>query len=127
MSRYTVLIDDNFHYQDESERITHGTFATAVEAIAECKRIVDEDLKGLLQPGITAPALYARYMGFGDGPFVVPVDPNDPRVPFSAPAYAEQRCKVMGAKTPILIPADEDVTAEYAGTVFSIVGVKPTK
>jgi hypothetical protein len=29
---YQVLIDDNFHYQDESERVKHGVFATPEEA-----------------------------------------------------------------------------------------------
>jgi hypothetical protein len=29
---YLVLIDDNFHHQDESERVKHGVFATPEEA-----------------------------------------------------------------------------------------------
>jgi hypothetical protein len=33
---YQVLIDDNFHYQDESERVKHGVFATSEEAVAAC-------------------------------------------------------------------------------------------
>jgi hypothetical protein len=63
---YKVLIDDNFHFMDESERIQHGVFATADEAIAACKLIVDECLKPMLQPGMTATALYVQYKGFGD-------------------------------------------------------------
>jgi hypothetical protein len=38
---YQVLIDDNFHYQDESERVKHGVFATSEEAVAACRSIVD--------------------------------------------------------------------------------------
>jgi hypothetical protein len=39
--RYKVLVDDNFHYQDEGERSEHSVFSTADEAIAACKAIVD--------------------------------------------------------------------------------------
>jgi hypothetical protein len=104
---YKVLIDS-------SDRV----FATADEAVAACKRIVDE----CLLPGTTAAALYES---FGDGPLIVPVDPADALVAFSAWAYAKERCEVLGARPPIVIPADEDVTADYVGTVISTVGVKP--
>jgi hypothetical protein len=40
----TVFIDDNFDYQNESERVTHGVFETADEALAACRHIVDEFL-----------------------------------------------------------------------------------
>jgi hypothetical protein len=128
VSRYKVLIDDNFHYMNEEYRDTAGVFETAAEAIAECKEIVDDCLKPMLQPGMTAAALYEQYEGFGDDPFIVPVDPNDAPVAFSAWAYAKQRCQVLGAKPPLVMPDGcEDVTAQYEGTVISIVGVKPTK
>jgi hypothetical protein len=110
---YKVLFDD---------KLTNDVFDTADEAIAACKLIVDE----LLQPGMTATALSEQCARFNNGPFVVPVDPNDPPVPFSAWAYAKERCQVLGAKPPLVFPADwEDVTAEYSGTVLGIVGVKP--
>jgi hypothetical protein len=92
---YKVLIDDNFHYMDEDERVTHGVFGTADEAIAACKQIVDECLAPMLQPGITAAALYDQYEGFGDDPFIVPVDPTDAPVAFSAWGYAKERCEVL--------------------------------
>ena len=99
----------------------------ADEAIAACKRIVDECLEAMLLPGMTATALYEQYEGFGDDPFVMPVDPNDAPVAFSACAYAKERCQVLG-RTPLVFPADwEDVTADQAGAVISIVGVKPPK
>lgn len=65
-----TTIDDNFHFMDESERIQHGVFATAEEAIAACKLIVDERLEPMLQPGIAATALYDQYKVFGDDPFI---------------------------------------------------------
>lgn len=68
--KYRVLIDDNFHYQDESERITHGQFKTAAEAIAACKAIVDEFLAGAFEPGMSVTDLYGLFTGFGPDPFV---------------------------------------------------------
>jgi hypothetical protein len=121
---YKVLIDD---FMNEDHRETGGVFETADEAVAACKRIVDECLKPMMQPGMTATALYEQYEGFGDDPFVVSVNPNDVPAAFSARTYAKQRCQVLGVKPPILIPADEDVAADYVGTIISIVGVKPLK
>ena len=37
MSRYKVMVDDNFHHMDEDERYQHGVFLTAEEAISACK------------------------------------------------------------------------------------------
>lgn len=95
MAGYKVLIDDNFHFTDESERITHGMFATADEAIAACKLIVDECLEPMMQPGMTAAALYEQYKHFGDDPFIMPVDTKEARVGFSAWEYAKEQCQVL--------------------------------
>jgi len=38
MPYYRVLINDNAHFMDESERTDHGVFADADEAIAACKK-----------------------------------------------------------------------------------------
>jgi hypothetical protein len=92
---YEVLIDDNFHYQDESERVSHGVFATADEALAACRSIVDGFLTDAFKPDMSPDALYKYYMGFGDDPFVVPVDPKDASVRFSAWEYAKERCAVI--------------------------------
>jgi hypothetical protein len=35
---YKVFVDDNFHYQDPSERYCAGEYETATEALAKCKR-----------------------------------------------------------------------------------------
>jgi hypothetical protein len=89
---YRVLIDDNFHYQDESERVQHGVFATAEEALAACRSIVDGFLIDALKPGMSADALYESYTAFGEDPFIVPVDPGEAPVMFSAWEYARRRC-----------------------------------
>lgn len=68
---YKVQIDDNFHFMNEDYRVTSGVFSTPDEAITACKLIVDECLKPMLQPGMTATALYEQYKGFGDDPFIV--------------------------------------------------------
>ena len=50
MPSYKVLINDNAHYMDESERADHGVFANADEAVAACKKIVDDDLNAMWKP-----------------------------------------------------------------------------
>jgi hypothetical protein len=94
---YTVFIDDNFHYQDESERVTHGQFETAEEAIAACRSIVDDFLVGAFEPGMSATVLWDVYRDFADDPFIVPVGPNGAPVIFSAWDYARERCEVLAA------------------------------
>src|SRR5260370_24230843 len=91
MPSYKVLINDNAHYMDKSERADHGVFANADEAVAACKKIVDDDLNAMWKPGTTARELYRLYVAFGPYPFVVPHSPNDPAVEFSAWTYAKKR------------------------------------
>jgi hypothetical protein len=94
---YQVLIDDNFHYQDESERVQHGMFATADEALVACRSIVDDFLDGAFKPGMSAESLYGLYTSFGEDPFIRAVDPKDAPVTFSAWEYARRRCEEMAA------------------------------
>ena len=94
---YQVLVDDNFHYQDESKRVKHGVFATPEEAVAACQSIVDGYLTDAFRPGMTADALFESYTSFGEDPFVVPVSPRDAPVKFSAWNYARQRCSEIAA------------------------------
>ena len=98
MSRYKVMVDDNFHYMEEDKRYQHGVFPTAEEAIAACKSIVDSDLAGFIKPGMTASELYQAYTDFGRDPFVVCVKPDDERVRFSAWTYAEERSSVVASQ-----------------------------
>ena len=95
MPSYKVLINDNAHYMDESERADHGVFANADEAVAACKKIVDDDLNAMWKPGTTAKELYRLYVAFGPDPFVIPLNPSDLDVRFSAWTYAKGRCKQL--------------------------------
>jgi hypothetical protein len=90
-ARYKVLVDDNFHYMAENERCEHGVFSTAEEAVASCKRIVDDDLENQFKQGMTADELYEAYVMFGEDPFVVALNPADERIDFSAWQYAKER------------------------------------
>jgi hypothetical protein len=69
--KFAVFVDDNFHYMDESERYKLGEFDTFDEAVAACKRIVDEFLLTGLGPTITAEVLFKSYTMFGEDPFIV--------------------------------------------------------
>ena len=95
MSRYKVMVDDNFHYMDEDERYQHGVFLTAEEAISACKHIVDEYLENQVQPGMTASELYESYTMFGEDPFIVGINPTEENVSFSAWNYAKERSQVL--------------------------------
>jgi len=86
--KYKVLVDDNFHYTDEDERYELGEFDTEEDAIAACKKIVDECLRGPHEPGMTSKEFFQGYIRFGEDPFIVP--PVEPH--FSAWDYARARC-----------------------------------
>jgi hypothetical protein len=94
---YKVLVDDNFHYMDESERYTLGQFDTLNEAIEACKRIVDRDLNSRYEPGMTADELFSHYTSFGDDPFIVAEGGG---ADFSAWRYAETRCAELAQAQP---------------------------
>src|ERR1700691_1972014 len=85
---YKVMVDDNFHYMDESERYTHGEFATLEAAIEACKAIDAELLKDADTTGMSGSELYQGYVGFGEDPWIS----GGEGVPFSASTYARQRC-----------------------------------
>ena len=99
MADYRVLINDNGHFMDQSEITDHGVFSSADDAVAECKKIVDKDLDWTSRLGMTAADLYELYVLWGPDPFVVPLDPDDPSVAFSAWTYAKDRCpEVVSAR-----------------------------
>jgi hypothetical protein len=99
MCPYKIMVDDNFHYGDESERTEYGTFSTVEEALAVCRRVVDESLLAEYRDGATAEQLYERYTSFGDDPFVVALD-GAPKVEFSAWTYARARVAQFAAPGP---------------------------
>jgi hypothetical protein len=87
-----VLVDDNYHYMDESERYERGVYVTAEAAVAVCKAIVESSLRDQLAPGLSAAQLYWRYENFGADPFIVATGDDEDTVKFSAWSYAKQRC-----------------------------------
>jgi hypothetical protein len=92
---YVVMVDDNFHYMDESARYKAGEFASCEEATRVCKQIVEESLHDQHKPPMTAEQLWERYRSFGEDPFIRS-DTMECR--FSAWDYAEQRCKEICGK-----------------------------
>lgn len=88
--KYKVLVDDNFHYMDESERQELGEFDTREKAIAAWKKIVYEFLYENYKPGMTSDELHAQYTLYGEDPYIVA---SDEKVPFSAWEYASVKAK----------------------------------
>lgn len=66
--RFTVWVDDNFQYMDESERYKQGEYDILEEAIAACKKVVETSV--VYKPGATADDLYGEYIMFGEEPFI---------------------------------------------------------
>jgi hypothetical protein len=88
---YKVIVDDNSHYQDESERYVLSEFPTLDAAVEASRKIVDEYLLSAYQPGVTAEALFRSYTSFGEDPWIVAPTPEE-TVRFSAWDYAKRRC-----------------------------------
>jgi hypothetical protein len=93
------MVDDNFHYMDESERWELGVFASAEEALEACRRLVDRSLADGYKAGATAAELFAHYKSFGDDPFIVALD-DAPKPSFSAWTYAQARAVELTAPDP---------------------------
>ena len=92
---FKVLVDDNFHYMDESERYEAGNFPTLEAATDAARRVVDEYLQSAYEPGMTADALLTTYVTFGEDPFIVSSAPEHTGVLFSAREYARWKCGQM--------------------------------
>jgi hypothetical protein len=88
---YTVFVDDNFHYMDESERYKLGEFADCAAAMAACKEIVDEFLTSC-GGNNTGAELYKQYVTFGEDPWI---SSEDSECKFSAWNYARERAKEL--------------------------------
>lgn len=89
--KYTVYVDDNFHYMDENERYNAGCFDDYQDAVKFCKNLLDKELLKMHKPGMTAEQLYNNYTDFGEDPFIRPH--NDDEEYFSAWSYAEEKSK----------------------------------
>ena len=88
--KYTVFVDDNFHYMDKGERYKLAEFDSADKAIAAAKKIVDEFLDSNHKPRQSAEELLAAYKSFGEDPWI---SSDDASCKFSAWDYAERRCR----------------------------------
>ena len=86
---YTVFVDDNYNYQDESERYTLGEFATFEDAVVACKKIVDEFLLENNRSDMVAERHLFLYKRSGEDPWI---SGTDMPYHFSAWDYAKKRC-----------------------------------
>jgi hypothetical protein len=75
---------------------------TAEEAVAACRKIVDDWLESSYEPGMTAEKLYELYVSFGEDPFIVPTDyanaVDKESRSFGAWEYAKERAKLLCVK-----------------------------
>ncbi len=108
MPRYKVMVDNNFHYHELEERWVKGVYDTAQEALAACHELVDQSLREVFEPSMSAEVLYDSYTSFGDDPFIIVLDGVDDSAKFSAWTYAKERCRVMCGETPATTRAPED-------------------
>lgn len=92
---YTVFVDDNFHYMDESERYKLGEFSDCPSAVAACKQMVDKFL-ATCDLNNTDAEIYRQYVSFGEDPWI---RSDDPECKFSAWNYARERAKELARKT----------------------------
>ena len=65
---FKVIVYDNFHYMDESERYELGTFDSSEDALHVAKTIVDEYLASVFEPGMSSTDLFESYTNFWGGP-----------------------------------------------------------
>ena len=99
--KYQVFTDDNFHFMDESERSSDGTFDTFDDAVSRAIELVDKSLRWerwQCENQNNPDELYDRYMDFGDDPFVRPCPEG---ANFSAWEYAKTRCKEICEEPPM--------------------------
>jgi hypothetical protein len=57
--KYIVKVDSNFHYMDEDEQYTTGSYNTIEDAIKECKKITIESLKSFYEKDIEPGKLHS--------------------------------------------------------------------
>jgi hypothetical protein len=89
--KYRVIIDENFHFMDTSERYGSGVFETYEEAVAKCKEIIDEFLESALTPTDSADSLYICWQMYGENPFIDGKNLGD----FTSRQYVKERCVVL--------------------------------
>ena len=86
ITKYSVYVDDNFHYMQEDERYTLGVFDTEEEAVQAARNIIDKFLLESYKPGQSTGQLLEAYTFFGEDPWI-------PQSIFNARNYARERCE----------------------------------
>jgi hypothetical protein len=89
MPKYHVYVDDNFHNGDEEERYRLGEFDTREDALAACRKKVDEYFERIERGKYSFRELWDGYLLYGEDPFI---GNDDQKETFSAWQYAKQRC-----------------------------------
>ncbi len=89
MKRYEVYVDDNYHMGDESKRYKLGEFDTREQAVAACKKVVDEYFERLKKGEYPLSEIWDGYMYYGEDPFISNDDDGEK---FSAWEYAKEKC-----------------------------------
>ena len=91
--KYEVCVDDNYHYMDESERYSVGSYSSLKAAIESCEEITIKSLEHFYEKGMTPEKLSAQWAMFGEDPFIAGADGS---VPFSARKFiTNQLCKLV--------------------------------
>jgi hypothetical protein len=93
--KYIVMVDDNFHYMDESHRYEFGRFNSLNKAKKAAMKIVDDFLIENKDKVADEGELIAMYCLYGEDPFILNDDKENY---FSARTYASQRCKELFEK-----------------------------
>jgi hypothetical protein len=83
---FEVYYDENQRYMDEDSRSRVGAYPTLEAAIAECRRIVEDDIREQYQARITPGALLSAWRMWGRDPFILGEEGST----FSAWRYAEE-------------------------------------
>jgi hypothetical protein len=108
--QFIVKVANNWGPPDEEDYYTLGAYATLEAAITEAKLVVDKSLRRLLKPGMSAEALYKKYTGDGDDPYIRGSGIAPGTTAFSAWKYAKQRCEEICAEP--APPADQSRQGE---------------
>lgn len=113
---YEVLVDDNFHFMDESERSSMGSFATLREALSLCLEIIGRDILQGDCEHKTAEEINNAYMMMGEDPHIV----GPHKMPFSAWDYAKDLATALAGKTRSdAVPAEQQFRAGWLAGFLS--------
>lgn len=101
---FTVEVDDNFHFMNEDERWTAGTYGSLREALDRCLQIVGQDHLQGYRANMTATDLYESYTMMGDDPFIA----GPMKTMFSAWDYAQQLAEFLAGQNEDAVAAAEE-------------------